>query len=799
MLLPLVAALLAQSPTLPASSPAGLQTGVLTPPLGGSLTQGALAWANFRTAELRLDPRTTLRVGPAFSTRFGGTVHLPQTVGGVPVHGASVVVTFDTLRRVVRASSSLQPVGQVLATPAFSGDEALRIASRAVDGALLRPDGQPWGGWRRELFRVGDDLHAGYLTYVPTLVAKERFHVAVDAISGAVLFIDDRVHAASTDAAVYVSSPGGLQAGIGVTPLVTAPLSHLGAGHVGTLTGERIRALNCCPTLDCDPASAARRVTGELQTFGGSVAYDMAICDRLQRATNDATVHASGDYVYAPVDPPSTSAPSIASPADYDEFAEVSAYYHANKAYDALEVLSEGPLAPQGFSPFALRRTGPDLPAVWVNANDPDFQQATRNAQGVLVGNALVRTDNAMYVALEQMEALTLPEQQLASDALLIYQGNAADFAYDGPVLWHEFGHGAIHSTSNWDMRVSIDARSANNEGQALHEGCADIIAAMVGDDPVVGAYVGPRMDSSANAIRDLDNDFKCPDVLWGESHQDSQHFTGAVWAARKYFMALDGSDTFDAAFYAALVSFPLNVDFASAAAIITDQVALAFPNVSDARERMTAFFTERGVIGCSKVVEVTRQNEVRPYFNVPGSTYAGVTTGAAVPGPYQLKLHLPRGARRVTVTGMQYFGNSSRLQVLARALEPVTFARNNASLVNDAELKVTPTVSQGRATAVLDVNVVCGDDLYIAIANVSGMDRTLYDLSVSWEEAASCPTTEPEPEPEPEPQPEPQVMTVQAASDALGAPLEGCGCGVTPPLALLPFGLVVLRRRRRR
>jgi len=38
------------------------------------------------------------------------------------------------------------------------------------------------------------------------------------------------------------------------------------------------------------------------QTFQGPVSFDVAICDQRQRATNDPSVHASGDYVYVPVD-----------------------------------------------------------------------------------------------------------------------------------------------------------------------------------------------------------------------------------------------------------------------------------------------------------------------------------------------------------------------------------------------------------------------------------------------------------------------------------------------------------------
>jgi len=805
MLTSLVVALLAQSPSTLAGAPQralsldghlAFEAGVLSPPMASDPGAAALAYALSRRAELGLDPRSTLAVASLHSTRFGGTVQLQQQLGGVPVSGARVAVTFDTLRRVVRVSSSLKPFSQALLSPRLTGDEALVVASQQVDGALLKPDRRPYGGYRPEVFLVGGDAHVGFLTFVPTLKAADAWFVAVDAVTGAVLWVQDKTRAASNDAKVYASSPGGRSAGIGVTPLITVQLPHLGANADNLLNGERIRSLNCCPTEVCDPQAAPRRATGMLQTFGGVVSYDVAICDRYSRATNDPALHASGDYVYAPVDPPTTPAPSITSPADYDEFAEVHAYYHVSKAYDAVVAMSEGPLAADGgLAPFRLRMAGADLPAVWANASDPDFQRAMQNSNGVYVSNTMARTDNAMFVPREQMAALSVPEFEFDSDALVIYQGNTADFAYDGPVLWHEFGHGVIHSTANWDTVVSFDARSANNESSALDEGMADLLSAAVGNDPMVGAYVGPRLDAASNAIRDLSQFHKCPDVLWGESHQDSMHFTSAVWAARQDFLGADNGDTFDAAVYAALVSFPADVNFEKAAAIITASVELAFPGRSDARAKLQAAFDAHGVTNCSKVLDVTNATAPVTYFGIAGTVFAGVSSGTPVPGPYQFKIHVPAGAKSVTMTGpYQTFGSAqtARLQMLLSADSPVTFVKNGQTVVNDAQVMVVPTVTNQMMTGKATLAVPCGGDVYIAVANTSQRDRPLYDLVFSVEPADTCE----QPVVDAGMQPPPDPVQVPLASDLLGAPVSGCGCTDVPPLALLPALLVFLRRR---
>ncbi len=788
MLLPLLLVL--------AAAPVTFQSGVLTPPLIGSPGDAALRFAASRQAELGLDPRSTLSVGRLMSTRFGGTVQLVQQVDGLEVFGARLIVTFDEQQRVVRVSSTLKHFTEVKTAATLTGPQALERATHEVDGAWLRSDGVPYGGAHRQAFVVNGAAHVGFLAFVPTLKNSQSWHVAIDGTDGSVLFVQDRARAGNA-AKVYPSSPGGVNAGVGVTPTADVALAHLPA-DAGFLRGDRIRALNCCPTENCNPDAGPLRAQGMAQSFNGPITFDVAICDQRPRATNDPAVHASGDYVYAPVDPPGTVNPSINNPADYDEFAEVHAYFHVSKAYEAVRGFSVGPLARDGgFSPFTMRNTGAggDLPAVWVNVADADMNNATPNAQGVYVSNTLSRTDNAMYLARENMDFLLLPPQVLASDALVIYQGAAADFAYDGPVLWHEFGHGVIHSTADWTTGVTFDSRSVNNESSALDEGNADLIAAMTGNDPVVGQYVGPRIDPTMSAIRDVDNTERCPDVLWGESHQDSLHYTGAVWEVRKLFLGTDDGATFNAAYYAALVSFPPDVNFEKAAAIITSAVVQAFPQVADARAKIEAIFDARGVTHCSKVLDVTADPAaVHHFYGIVGTTFAALNDGAVVPGPYQFKIHLPHGAKSVSVAAqMPNFGGntSSRLELLAAADRPVTFIENGGSLINDAQARSVPSASGNDVTGKTLIDVACGGDVYVALGNTSRRDRQVYELGFSFEPADSCPEVVDAGPPVPLP------VSLAHAPELLGDRAQGCGCSSVDAMALFA-GLALLARRRR-
>jgi hypothetical protein len=211
----------------------------------------------------------------------------------------------------------------------------------------------------------------------------------------------------------------------------------------------------------------------------------------------------------------------------------------------------------------------------------------------------------------------------------------------------------------------------------------------------------------------------------------------------------------------------------------------------------METSFNERGVTNCSKVLDITNSlNQQRPYFGIPGTSFAEVSMGNAVPGPYQFKIHVPRGAKSVTVTtqgGGGFNGGTVRMQILASADQPITFARSGASdLINDAQKTLVPTSANNVQTGKVLIDVPCGGDVYVAIGNTSQRDRTLFNVGFAYEQADMCP----------EPVvdagiPDPEPVIIPAAQELLGGKVEGCGCSSTVPFMLFPALMLFLRRRR--
>jgi hypothetical protein len=829
-----------------------LLIGELSEPLEGDLTVAARDWALRNRDLVGLPKLATLELDAAFHSRFGASLHYLQKQNGLRVHAAQLVITLDKKARVAIVSSSLENLEAVNSVARTSEREALLIAAGAVPFPAMRGP-MPFGGGRQEFFRVGDALHLGWFVHVPTISPADNYYAAIDATDGTLLWARNRVYHAADDAQVYNPSPGGPDGGVGRTPTVGVTLTHSDGGPMvlpndgGYLNGTQLTAYNCCVNQGCatvlpdggtlvnpDGGLWPKVVTGTTNFGGANIQYETVECDRMQRASNDPAIHDAGSYVYPPQDPPAIVSgqpgPVVQTdPAHSDEFAEVHAFYQVNRVFDWLRDLSnfsavKFPNQTPAIGPFKMRderRVPAQKPAVWANVMFPDFQQV--NIQCVFQPpcklSALGRIDNAAFLARENFAQIPLPDYRLDVDTLMIFQGNRADFGYDATVLWHEFGHGTIYATAALEFGVlALDSRSANDEGGALHEGFADFISGAFGNDAVMGPYVGSRIGGGAqvpgapvdNYLRNLDNNYSCPQVLWGEVHQDSQHVSAALWKARRdFFQGTDSGRTFDASFYAALVAMAPTVDFTQIAAIITAHVKDAFtPTIADAESKMNSLWAAKGVTGCVKTIDMTNLGNTRPMYGIGQRSGAGITNGV-LPGPYQMKFKTPNGAKSVSFSGqagggVPGFGGTPDVRILAKSGGPITFTKSGGTLNNDSDKSATAAASGSTLTAKVDIDVPCGatSEVHFTLGTNANSAVSLQNVQVSFEQATTC---------------NPVVdggtdggnndggssggtVFVSAVPDktASGAAAPSCGCGVGAGVPGL-FGLLALALRARR
>lgn len=92
-------------------------------------------------------------------------------------------------------------------------------------------------------------------------------------------------------------------------------------------------------------------------------------------------------------------------------------------------------------------------------------------------------------------------------------------------VLYHEYGH-SINILLYQEL-----GKPSGMVNRAAHEGIADITAALMVDDPRVGygAFTDPN-----KIVRNCKNIFKYPKDMNGESHNDGQILSGALWDLRE-------------------------------------------------------------------------------------------------------------------------------------------------------------------------------------------------------------------------------------------------------------------------
>lgn len=213
-------------------------------PYPGSPEQAARSYLAERASSFGLSRMGNDLVAEYVKPSPGGQhVYFHQTVGSVPVWGADVMVTLDEAGRYVRAvSSSYDPIlahSAPATAPALDASRARELALAAVGVA-----GEPqWLGeapaselWiLREGDRVGMPASLAWRVHLPVREPLGDWEVFVDALSGTILRLNDRI--CYTDGSGYVFAPD---------PLTTAGVAYGGsyvdnndADHA-VLTAERV-------------------------------------------------------------------------------------------------------------------------------------------------------------------------------------------------------------------------------------------------------------------------------------------------------------------------------------------------------------------------------------------------------------------------------------------------------------------------------------------------------------------------------------------------------------------------------
>lgn len=782
------------------AAPTAQASRVVHPP-AGDLAPTPSAKAALKRAQ---GVETTLDLGGSMlvpvsvhSTADGGhIVRFAQTVRGVPVLDAVVTVRLDAEFNVLRTqSSAVEGIEWPAVDPALTGAQALDVA-RAVARSVLPPE--PIGVGHLVRTRRGQ---LAWLVQVTLAVPTGAPVVVVDALTGEVLGQWNRAkHALRANVfgtgaqAKAARQADGTFAANATTEVTLAPLEW--EGENATLLSDAIMGLNCCPNKDCDGTSPPPFVEGKMPISGFDVPFQIAMCDELQLARADE----HGSFSYSPAQEPSSSQSPVPGPSEEaDAFAEVNAFHHVSAALEYVRSLKPDFKLPKGANPLRVTANFliPDFNEVMTRDISQIFQEI-QNGGSVKI-ETLQRFDNAMYLpkASGQQLGSVIPGYSREFDSLIFFQGTTHDFAYDPAVVVHEFGHAVVGATAEL-MDYSADEQGIIDAPGAMNEGYADYWAGAYSGGPLVGQYVGDLSGAGEAALRSLENETSCPTVIWGEVHQDSQHFSAALWAGRKSVAGDDAEkrSRYDRAVLTAMYALTPTSSFEDAADATALEIESAFD--ANAKALLLDAFASRRVTGCERVLDLPAPKLSRPVFLAPLDGGRGWTPFA--PGPLQFRIEVPKGATRLAISvegqggdqggmGMPGMGggggqNTPAPLALLKADAPVVFSYKR-------EVSHDATASQGLDdTALFDVDGGCeGQTVFLALGNRAESQYQVSSISLSF--SLHEPTLEAcDAQPEPSPAPAPPE-TEDAVAD-------GCGCTSGGDLALALLGLVALVRRGR-
>ncbi|MBI5479637.1 MAG: hypothetical protein HY906_12310 [Deltaproteobacteria bacterium] len=678
----------------------------------------------------------------------GAVVRFELQHAGVPVADASVAVRLDDrgrARMVLGSPVRVDPSAS--ATPSLAPGDARGLLqgrhaphrAAAFDLAAVR---LVWVPGPDRILRLAWEFRLP-----PTPVLAESLLFRVDAHRGALLTARNLVRFAD-QGKVYQWNPvkSTLQT-------VALPGRAPNAGQpADALSNPYVNVVNCKDNHNTIPL-----------TFLGQT-FNVHMCDELSTVVRDG----NGDYLY---DPPATDAwgPDPATtPADEDPFSEVQMYYHVLQAYSYFQAFANPAFTQLDHKP--IQATVNFRIPIDYTTGGLDFNNLT-NPNGVLYA-----FPNAMFMPPGQL----IPG--LSRPASIVFgQGEGSDFAYDGDVVFHEFTHAVIDSTCNL-MGPGFDEQGLDPAPTGLNEGFADIFAAFISGDGQTGEYAAGEL----GGIRDLERKYYCPDVLWGEAHQDSMAFSWTVWSVRHDL----GADA-DAPVFAALVSLPSDASFTVATAAVEAELGDALGGA--AATTAHDYFAAANLIDCRRVIDYTGP---RPILMTEGTGTVGMTP---VPGYLQFKYHLAGRAQALRVEfnwsgGVMSFmgGGTPAYSVYVRKGAPITWNYTaDPPATKDYDFALTGENQNARFTGEL-AQLLDPGDYYLMIVSTGSAGGTLQSVAITHVAAPQDDAAVPQDD----------AGTGDDAGDG-GGGRKGCDCRAngTPAagglLALLGLALLLVRRRR--
>ena len=704
---------------------------------------------------IRLEKPLTVKNMPAFveqklpsiislkSPLFKGEIQNSNTISGIAIHriawsynGIPVVGKFTVIReKDGKVLNIINGMGNfsINTKPALTAEQAaLALAKRQFGDTGFKPDfvSNPviieYNGEYKLAYRV---------RFRPTSPIDGRFFF-VDADNGRILRTGNLVKFATNKAKVYDENP------VSTPEPIEVDLLWVGDDADGKLSSaaddkglRKIVAANC-PDL------------GEKYEYdAGYQKYEIPVCTVKQLANKDE----NGSFVYEDWDN------GLKYRFDSNDiYSEIALYYHMTKIYNYLAGL--------GLKEYT------ELPNH--KGNKPIVGIANFQMTGYYSGyntSALKPLDNAFFSKYDpDFAELLLGDFEYGdSDMLVFGQGTNADFAYDGDVVYHEFGHGVVDGVAQLAYEGWGDKYGFSNEVMGMNEGMADVFSFIITEDPCLAEYVAKgsgRMGATESidgklCLRTTTNPNRVNEDFIGESHNDGLPLVGAHWEIYQK-MIENGftKDDFAKIFLTALMSVPHSeITYKEWGKLMLETAASSPASAlkGDFEQILTdrGFFEEvraRNAMNLPEVFYLGGVGDGR-YSVSKDTTYIEDEDGniqEVSPMYLQLYFDVPECVDTLTISGTLADSsgnqrNTPQLTAFVREGQPVIWEHDYPSVVKYDKVVESTGTGTWRFT-----NLKPGARYYISFIN-KGASGVLYypRAKTSWTSERECDATEEEPD----------------------------------------------------
>ena len=671
------------------------------------------SFANTKESQLDFLTQTTTIAGQEVQ-------RLTPLYNGIVVEGADAIYSKGSQLDTFEYIHFKLPDGHFV----LSGAESLERAMAIQTSSLIK---NPFvekieGSFEPVYLMHFGELRPVYKTRLPTLSIFDLKDVYVDAETGEILKVEQSAFFDQALAQVFVYSPSPSRASS--EDLKDVVLKNLvDVKDNGFLEGEYLQVRTCCKFYTCpkegpctdsnkrcalESHEGARQTRETVQlptdslgldplmTLPPTISVDTVRCTYLPFAK--ASLKANNGQAVGFFDKP-LDEPGPAS--EIDRFSEIQVYFSMMSFFNYIRSLLEDQTWCLRASAMTCEKDGsPKLEngkpvnpyRVFVNQLIPDMKMGSSQSDPenfivqILAGkgsrekpivlNTFSRMGNAAFVpALSQLKSTTPRADEILSDLIkswdhnVFFQGDR-DFAYDGDVVFHEFMHAITTSLVNKLNSLGLDEWGIHSEPGSLNEGWSDYFAAAFTNDSNIGEYAAIRGGEGEASLRNIENQASCPDNIVGEIHNDSQVWSGALWAIRKKIkeaQGMPGAIEFDRAVLAALSKASVSEDFKTQSQKLIETIK-ARPSLGEAVAKMAEQVLEsRGVKDCFRAYILSSVDDsnhlktrTKKMMFIPSKNQIGLKNYA--PSSSQLEIAIPAGAKKMTLSWKQFLGGTGAL-----------------------------------------------------------------------------------------------------------------------------------------